>query len=394
MNNNYTKILKKIFIVKFLFYFLILLSIPINVFSQETDEWGATKESYGQFDRTGDVSVSGTQLTNAGFRLTKYKIQNRYNKKMKKQSLSAKERKVKRKKENGGTLSAKEERIYKRVEKKEKKQKKINEKFTDKMSAVDKTDSSAFALTAEEERVMKKSKQDSTEELTFSEKRTLKKVKQKIKKKEKSIEKDSVYKSYMNITPQDSLLLEKNKSDTSKLNRAEKRQFKSIKKKQRKIKKHKKKKKKHQLDSMGNTRTWTAIKLKKFRMPRLFKRNPQKRAMTKEQKKIERYKRRYKLSDKQQDSYNKGKSGAPLRPSQKMAYKKAVYKKWKLKKKIEKVYKDALLDIQDEKTKDRMKKNHKKTKKNYKKHTKRKRKKKFINFFRKKKFKGRSNRRE
>ena len=213
-------------------------------------------------------------------------------------------------------------------------------------------------------------------------------------KKEKAIEKDSVYRSYLNITPQDSLLLERKKSDTCKLNHAEKREIKRIKKKQRKIKKHQKKKKKHQLDSLGNTRTWTAIKLKKFRMPRLFKRNPQKRAMTKEQKKIERYKRRYKLSEHQQDSYNKGKSGAPLRPSQKMAYKKAVYKKWKLKKKIEKVYKEALLDIQDEKTKDRMVKNHKKTKKKYKKHTRKKRRQKFINFFRKKKFKGRSNRRE
>ena len=169
MNNNYTKIQKNKFLIKFLFYFLILFSIPLTIFSQETDEYGATKENYGDFERTGDVSVSGTQLSDAGFRLTKYKIQNRYNKKMKRNSLSAKERRVKRKKEKGGDLTAQEERIYKRVEKKEKKQKKINEKFTNKMSSVD-ADTADFALTAEEEKVINKKENDSTN-LSFSEKR-------------------------------------------------------------------------------------------------------------------------------------------------------------------------------------------------------------------------------
>lgn len=84
---------------------------------------------------------------------------------------------------------------------------------------------------------------------------------------------------------------------------------------------------------------------------------------SKEQRKLDRWSKKYDLNENETDIKGKAESGFALSPLQIVTYKKALRKEYRLNKKTDKLYKKALMNIQSESSKKMMKKSAKKTKK-------------------------------
>jgi len=369
--------------------------------AQKTDQYGATDANYGKFQKDKEVSVSGTQLDQDGFQISKSKQQKKFIKKQKKYSLTSKERELKLRSENGEDLSFWEKRTLNKIKKKEDKKKEFLNKYkpdtTNSNGSID-TTASKLSLSITEKNII--AKKDTAQKLTFAEKIEYRKAIRRQKQIEKRNYKDSIKLANSFITPEEQNILDLKDSDST-LTKDEKKIYKNAKKKKKKADKVEAKRKKDKLKKQG----WTAQRVTGFRLRYLLpapksqkakdkaRKREQRRHMTKEQKKIERLKKKYALSDKEKDAYNKGSSGVPLSYSDKKRYKRAVWKEWKYKEKVKKVYLKALEDRQSKNTKKMMKKSKKKTKRENKKLMKKRKKGQFWKKFKKKKQYGTSNKR-
>jgi len=260
------------------------------------------------------------------------------------------------------------------------------------------TTASKLSLSITERNII--AKKDTAAKLTFSEKIEYRKAIRRKKQIEKRNFKDSLNLAGSIITPDEQDVLDRKDNDST-LTKDEKKIYSHAKKKQKKVDKIESKRKKDKLKKQG----WTAQRVTGFRLRYLLpapksqkaknkaRTRAQRKHMTKEQKKIERIKKKYALSDNEKDAYNKGSSGVLLSYTDKKRYKRAVWKEWKYKKEVKKVYLKAFEDHQSKNTKKMMKKSKRKTKKENKKLIKKRKKGQFWKKFKKKKKYGTSNKR-
>jgi len=174
------------------------------------------------------------------------------------------------------------------------------------------------------------------------------------------------------LTPKEKAIkLRKESGDT--LNFVEEIRYKKI---SRKEKKFEKLKGEFTTDSATSKVSWSPVKKRSFNPFALFKISKKKKPSeasdatrgenknkTKEQKKLDRWNKKFNLDSTETSIKGKAESGFPLSPLQVHVYKKALRKEYKLKKKTDKLYKKALLNIQADNTKKMMKKSAKKAKK-------------------------------
>ncbi len=397
--------LEKKLIGKIILSLLIIFSVSFVNAQQDDakkkDKYGLTDANYGVFDKKKDVSTSGTQLTQDGFKITEYKEQKKYNRKQKKYSLTAKERKIKLRAENGKDLTFWEKRTLKKIKKKETKKEELDNKYKSNSNKTTNTTnkiSSKLSLSIEEEAII--AKKDTASKLTFVEKIEYRKAIKRRNKIERRNKKDSLSLAGSIISEDEQNILD-NKENDSTLTKTEKKTYRSAKKKQKKADKIEKKRVKDKLLKQG----WTVNRVTGFKLRYLLpaprsqkakeraREKNRKKHLTKEQKKIERIQKKYAISDKEKDAYNKGSSGYPLNFTEKRRYKRAVWKHWKSEKEIKKVYLKALKDRQSDNTKKMLDASKKRTKKKDKMARKKRNKGKFWKKFKKKKQYGKSNKR-
>ncbi len=282
---------------KIVYIIALLVSFNLNSvsFAQSTgvtvkpDKYGATPENYGfvqkpvaksYISQTYDELYRG--VTGSKIPLTAYQ-EHILNKKLRTRLTKREYQVWVKKKYAKQRLTFIEQLIYLRAESKIKRRQRLEHKiYLDTTKTI--RAKTIQQLTPAEKKVLKKA-QDSVFQLTPEEKKILKRAKLKLKKIQR--EKDK----YM-LTQQDSLLLQKARNDTVKLTLKEKFELYKIHRKEKRIERKK-------LEKAAAQGDWTPVKVSKTRrllmsIPLL---TPSKYRPSSYVRKLNRYKRRYKLTE-------------------------------------------------------------------------------------------------
>lgn len=299
--------MKKIFLL--LIFFIPFLFIN-KTFSQNTKLLQVDDSTY--------VEMKGDQFSFDGMKMNQSKMEAKFLKKQKKYSLTPKEKALKKRIEDGDSVSSKDQRDYKKIEKKEKKLEKLKDKYGKKSDDLEEKASTDSAKTADlkekyqltDEELDVKMKSEKGDSLTKDEEKMLKKI----EKKEKKLEKNGL--KYEETEDRPQLMAVPTKKKTLK-DLFRKRQF------------------------SAKNRT----------------------KKSKEQRKLERLNKRCSLNEEEKDAKGKAESGYPLNEGQSKAYKKALLKDEKFERKSKKIQQKQFKSIQSKEVQERMKENEKKIKK-------------------------------
>ena len=244
-------------------------------------------------------------------------------------------------------------------------------------------DNSKYALTIEEQEIVRKSEQDSIE-LTVAEKKILKKARKKQKKNEKQEEKFNKQYSKDDLSAKELELLAKEKSFPDSLSKEEKKHLRLINKKNRRNNRIDDKIYAQQLDSAYASGGYMPIPEKKFRLPKisLKRKGPKPSNFLK---KLRRTERKLTPTLNQKQAMGKARSGAYLTSIEKYRAKRGQIKEWRLEQKMERIYHREFMKNQTKSTRKKLRKSARKANNNQKSRKKYLRKTKFNNFFKKKK---------
>ncbi len=326
----------------YIFFFLIIF-FTLHGQSQNTDFYGALPSSYGVIDTSGKSGMTGIAYPRSAY--TEHML-----KKVKKLLLTKKEREIVAKYSMGKDLSPTERIILKRALRKMEKLNELRTKYI--MDTLRFASKHSFKLSPAEEEILKKA-QDSGAVLTPSEKKLLKMV----KRHQKNLEK--IKKSHT-ISDQEKALLEKAKRDSAHLTLKEKIQLLKIKQKQRRI---------QNIHYRQLAMSGQPIPVKPSLPQRIGMKinifNPRTRPSS-YIRKAHRLEKRYKLSDKEQEAYNKKISGVPLLTfKEKFLATKAMIKKTKYETKKHQLDQKYFWSLQDKETRKRHRQHLKQSRKKY-----------------------------
>jgi hypothetical protein len=284
----------------------------------------------------------GTQLSRDGFHPPLTKKQERAMRKARRLFLSNKQKAVIYRKESGHDSVFWDNFRYPFLKHK---QKKLNELLT---KSGYKKDSSAgpaymrkankYKLTIEEQDLIQRSK-DSTQTLTPEEQKKLKKALAKEKKYQKYKQKYTIHK----FTKEETDLLRKNPKSLSK---EQLKELKKLKKIQKQNERRKNKIHKFKIDSAVQAGGWMPVQEKKFSLKNLFSPRRHSPRPSSYVRKLRRYERRYKLTEKEKQAYNKYKSGAFMKPYERKLANRAWRKMWEKKEKIKKLQHKEYMKMQ------------------------------------------------
>ncbi len=375
----------------------------LNIFSIET--------SYGQNNTTNNnfgtevpapPSFPGQQFSQDGFTPPKTKKEERTIRKARRIVISDQEYSIlARGEKNKDTLTFIEKIRYPFIKRRYKKFKELQDKYqkiksdqytqdTMSVSNINEEDT-ALVLSIKEKDIMQKYAEDSAsldkKELKIY-KKTQKKIVRHNKKMERKRKRQEKYRqkhTIQEVTEEDRALMYKYAQMPDSLTTEEKKRVKEIQKIDKQNHKLANKRTKHKIDSTLAAGGYAPTDQKKFSLKGMFKRKQKRQRPSSYVKKMRRINRRYKLTTKEQQAYNKRKSGAFLMPGEKILANRAAAKIYTQKQKQKKLLRQEYIKSQPKHTRKMLKKGERQQKKKQKKRLPRRKKHFFKDLFKKRK---------